>query len=273
MQAPLTRHLLILALALGMGSVAAEGTNDGADDSADVRKPDERQSDRPRRETDRQRAFRDADENKDGYLSLEEFGKMKRLARLDPEKRKRIFTFLDKNKDGKLQHQELHPHRGNRFGPLLKNFAQLDADDSGGLSLEEFGKSPVFKNAQPERLARLFHKLDKNKNGQIEKSELLRTGRHGKPVMHFEQYDKDKSGGLSFEEYSSIPFMERVSEDRRREIFDRIDTNNDQQLTADEIKRASRRHRHDGRGRGPRSPERGTPRGKPGSPSQDDSSS
>lgn len=201
----------------------------------------------PARHADRQRAFDEADANKDGFLSPEEFSQMKRLARLAPEKRERLFAFLDRNKDGKLHHHELHPPPPPRHGMLLRQFRRLDADGSGGLSVGELAKSPAFKGTPPEHLDRLFRRLDRNKNGQLEKKELMGGARRGHPAIHFEKYDKDGSGGLSFEEYSAMPFMDRINEERRKKVFERIDADKDGQLSPQEIRQAWRphhRHRH-----------------------------
>lgn len=181
--------------------------------------------------------YKEADTNDDGILTIDEFEKIKRLARLEPEKRQRLFWFLDKNKDGKLHHNELHPTASEHFGKALKQFDRLDKDNSGGLSQKELGKALLFAEIPTSQLARSFGKIDRNNNGELEKNELAKHEHHVCPPIHFAQHDRDKSGGLSFEEYSAIPFMNRVPKQRCKKIFDRIDTDKDQQLSPQEIRR------------------------------------
>ncbi|MFK7909423.1 MAG: EF-hand domain-containing protein [Akkermansiaceae bacterium] len=226
--------MLATALAVPKNDVVSQNPeSESFDKRGGKKKPD-----RAGRDHDNQRAFRDADVNQDGFLSPEEFAQMKRLARLDSAKRERIFSFLDKNKDGKLHHRELHPVAPPRMGQLAKSFQRLDSDKSGGLNREELAKSPVFKNTPQEHLDRMFRKMDRNKNKELEKSELMKAAHRIRPTIGFEKYDEDKSGGLSFTEYSSMPFMNRVNEDRRKKAFERIDLNKDKQLTPDEIRKA-----------------------------------
>ncbi len=249
--------LFSFALAFGMGcgsAVADETSGEIPKKSRDSDKQKAKKSDRVRRGGDHLRAFRQADTNQDGFLTVEEFENMQRLARLESEKRKRLFAFLDKNKDGKLHHKELHPATPPHFGMVLNHFARLDTDGSGSLSLNELSKAPLFAKTPADQLARLFAKMDRNKNGQLEKSDLMIHGHRDRPAIQFGQHDKDNSGGLSFEEYSTIPFMDRVPEQRRKKIFERIDANKDQQLSPEEIRKAKPPRPHRDHQRGPGGP-------------------
>ena len=270
------RLILAFVVVAGSGVVIAQESDKDQPvpprkNDSDVKKRADK-IDRPHRGADYLRAFKEADVNKDGFLSIEEFSKMKRLARFDEAKKKRLFAYLDKNQDGKLHHRELHPQGPGRFSQIIKNFPRLDVDGSGGLSIDEMSKAPIFKKVAGEHLKRLFNKLDKNKNQELEKSELVRASQRGRPMIHFAKHDKDKSGGLSFEEYSAIPFMNRISLEKRKKIFDRIDVNGDQELSADEIRKAHHPQRkHDRHGRegsrnrkkGPEFPKQGGVREKP----------
>ena len=50
-----------------------------------------------------QEAWKSADSNQDGFISMEEFGLLQRLQNLAEEKRNRLFARLDKDEDGKLK--------------------------------------------------------------------------------------------------------------------------------------------------------------------------
>lgn len=235
-------YYLFSVFVLGCGLALGDDVDNVVPDKISVKaldpgKQKSRKSDRTPRGGNLLSGYKEADTNDDGILTIDEFEKIKRLARLEPEKRQRLFSFLDKNKDGKLHHNELHPTSPAHFGKVLKQFDRLDKDSSGGLSQEELGKALLFTEIPTSQLARVFGKIDRNNNGEIEKNELAKHEYHERPPIHFAQHDRDKSGGLSFEEYSAMPFMNRVPKQRCKKIFDRIDVDKDQQLSPQEIRR------------------------------------
>ena len=63
--------------------------------------------------------------------------------------------------------------------------------------------------------------------------------------MSFKELDKDKDGGISFEEYSEIPMMNKLSESKIIMMFDRVDLDENGSLTEEEIglkRKGRRRH-------------------------------
>ena len=198
-----------------------------------------------KRPMDHMRAFKEADKNQDGFLTIDEFSKMARLTRIGADKRASLFKFLDKNSDGKLYHREIHPTEHGRFGKLIAGFRRFDTDQSGGLSLVELKEVPIFKKMEIKHMEKMFRGLDRNGDDQIERSELMRANKRDRPVFNFAKHDKDGSGGLNFEEYSTLPFMNRVSKERRTKIFKRIDLDQNQELSHREINHAN----HGKRGR------------------------
>ena len=114
-------------------------------------------------------AWKAADKDHDGFLSKEEFDAMPRIQRLPEEKRLSLFKRLDKDADGKLSREELgrmaRPH--GEQGPPMQRLWELDADKSGGISLDEFKAGPLFRKLPPERQEELFRRLDTDHDGML----------------------------------------------------------------------------------------------------------
>ena len=51
----------------------------------------------------------------------------------------------------------------------------------------------------------------------------LDQGRWLRPDIHFTNHDANSSGGLDYQEYAGIPWMNKWPEQRRKKLFDRID--------------------------------------------------
>ena len=122
-------------------------------------------------------AWMAADVNKDGVIAFEEFSALRRVRQLPEDKRRRLFDRLDKNGDGKLDREELRKMARGSGAPRPKRLWELDADQSGGVSLEEFRAGHVASKLPPERVEEVFRKLDTNGDGQISPDD--RPGRPG----------------------------------------------------------------------------------------------
>lgn len=198
----------------------------------------------PDRGRERAKVFAKADVNKDGALTFEEFSAMDRLVKMQEEKCRRLFDFLDRNKDGKLHRRELQPREPDWLPPLRKQFGRLDANQNGALDMAEFLSFPHMKGKDRRMVERLFFRLDRNKNKVLERGELKRMGGlKPRPRFDFDKHDLDQSGGLDFKEYSTLPFMDRVPERRRKKLFERIDADKDGDISRAEIRAAHHRHR------------------------------
>lgn len=92
----------------------------------------------------------------------------------DKERYEKLFAELDKNKDGSIGVEELKSGLKHRYGKELKKHAEefitkSDKDSDKKLSLQEFVE--VLKENE-RQLKLTFVNLDKNKDGQIDPSEI-----------------------------------------------------------------------------------------------------
>lgn len=149
------------------------------------------------------------DADGDGFLSTEEFGESED-----------VFAGLDSNGDGMVDAKELKAYHPNVYlSHHTSNVIKAsDNDGDGVLNAEELGV--------PQQI---FEALDKNSDGQADKSELLRSY----PVAYFNNEitriiansDADGDGFLTADELG-------MSE----ELFARTDTNGDEQASSEELK-------------------------------------
>ncbi|MGA0845478.1 MAG: EF-hand domain-containing protein [Luteolibacter sp.] len=183
-----------------------------------------------------------ADEDKDGTLSREEFDAMPRLSQLSDEKRTKLFERLDKDGDGKLSHNEVRrnsaPMREARPEPPVQRLAELDTDQSGGVSMEEFMAGPLASKLPSERIERIFQRLDQDGDGQITPSD--RPGPPEKPArpMMFQSLDLDGDKWLTFDEFRALPGIKNLGEDTQEDRFEALDQDSDGKISPSEFRSA-----------------------------------
>lgn len=211
----------------------------------------------PRGERGFGKGWKEADVDGDGTITLAEFQNLPRIQKLDEARRSQIFNRLDKNGDKVISGDELAvmkrpPHQERE---AMTRFKELDTDKSGGVSLEELKAGELFKKLPPEKQATLFTRLDTDGDGQItvkdrppggpdrrmdrpdkpdKKPERPdREGGQGKgrdPKRMIRDFDENKDGALSFEEFRKAPHIAELSEDEQEDRFEAWDKNADKKL-------------------------------------------
>lgn len=105
-------------------------------------------------------------------------------------------------------------------------FKRMDKNRDGNISKEEFFADQRFERLPEEKRDKFFARLDRDGDGMIGKEEIreMRKDAERRAKDQFRQLDVDQSGGLNFEEFSKGEFFGKLPEERRRQIFGRMDT-------------------------------------------------
>lgn len=205
---------------------------------------------------DRESMIKKVDTDGDGKLSLEEFSAAPRLESADAEKVEKIFTHLDKNNDGMLEDSELpcKEEREEHFKKHKERMERVDTDQDGKISKEEFltNPPPRLSGGDPSRIDELFGKMDMNQDGFLSREDrkMMEEKRphgqrpfgkpkgdqsrpHHKPGKNpFLKNDADGDGKISFDEFGSGGRAPEMTEEKKREVFDKLDSNGDGYLDA-----------------------------------------
>lgn len=180
------------------------------------------------------------DSDSDGKVSRWEFAKGKRVAQLPEEARTKIFDRLDKNDDGFIMARELKPAQGDRHGRFL---VKSDKDKDGRISREEFIANPPFAQADPERLNKMFDRMDENLDGFLDRKDHVPVGGRKRPLgdkrpprLELKKLDLDENGSVNWQEFKKAAAARSVPEKERRQQFDRIDDDDNGKLDEGELK-------------------------------------
>lgn len=112
---------------------------------------------------------------------------------------------------------------------MAEMWKKADIDGDGFISPAEFAAMERIEKLPEEKQNEIFRRIDKNQDGRLAPDELARGRRGGMPPI--EQFDENKDGRISYEEFVKIPFVERLPEERRKEMFARMDRDKDGALT------------------------------------------
>ena len=141
--------------------------------------------------------------------------------------------------DGKEQEGR---HRRQPFGDPRKMFKKMDVDGDGMITKIEFFASGRISRLPEEHREGIFARLDRDGDENISQQEVEEMRREGdERAREFRELDTDKSGGLNFAEFSQGRFFQKLPEEKRKEIFERMDTNSDGEVSPED--RPERPHR------------------------------
>lgn len=158
----------------------------------------------------------------------------------------RFMKHFDTNNDGSVNMEEFN-------AAAVERFKRMDADNSGAVSREEF--RGYMRARKDERKQKKFARMDSNGNGSVERDEFL-AHKQARAERKFTRMDKNADGSVSKEEYASCKerkhqkkrMFTKMDENGDGQIsqneslaawsnwFKRIDANNDQVVTTDEVK-------------------------------------
>lgn len=125
-------------------------------------------------------------------------------------------------------------------------FKRADTDNDGFISLAEFSALERIAKLPEEKRIEIFKRFDKDGDGKVSAEEMQPFHRGGMPPM--KDMDLNKDGRITFDEFEKAPFIAKLPEERRRAVFDRMDTDKDGALTPKD--RPQRRPPGPGEGRG-----------------------
>jgi Ca2+-binding EF-hand superfamily protein len=107
-----------------------------------------------------------------------------------------MFELYDTNGDGKITKEEFESVREKRF-------ETLDVNKDGKVTFEEFVE--VLKPRNPDRLKKVFARMDKNGDGALSKEEWEDAG-----LVEFERFDINKDGVITREEFAEVMAKNRA---------------------------------------------------------------
>lgn len=115
-------------------------------------------------------------------------------------------------------------------------FKHMDKDRDGKISKHEFFASPRMERLPTDQREAVFVRLDRNGDGFIGSEEIrvMRRDNEGRAKQYFRKLDTNNSGGMSFDEFSKGEVFSKLPEEKRRQIFERMDTDGNGEINAED---------------------------------------
>lgn len=134
-------------------------------------------------------------------------------------------TAEEKRKNSSSDDERRKSRSENHSAKFFKN---LDFDEDGKVTREEFGKANRLEELDEKVKNQLFERLDKNSDGILTPNEIRSKGSK-KPPENFgnllKQADKDSDQKITFEEFSAHPRFSKLKEIHQKHLFERMDRN------------------------------------------------
>ncbi len=128
-----------------------------------------------------------------------------------------------------------HMSREEMRDKAAEAWKKADTNNDGMISRGEFDLMPRLQKLTEEKRNELFLRLDKNGDGMMDKEDMSKIRDQRKdPMQRLWELDKDKSGGVSFEEFQQGRMSKRLDAERQKAIFDRLDENGDGVISPDD---------------------------------------
>ena len=104
--------------------------------------------------------------------------------------------------------------------------------------------TPPSSQADPERLKKMFDRMDQNSDGFLDRKDQGPSGGRKRasgdkrsPRMDFLKLDLNQDGVVSREEFQKYPEHQPLSEQERLQRFERIDGDRNGKLSASEVRK------------------------------------
>ncbi len=146
-----------------------------------------------------------------------------------------VTTLLSSLLLGLVHAQEDRPEAEKKAqkGERRNLFQRMDTDSDGEVTKQEFFAVKRMAKIPEEQRDDLYARLDENGDGVLTGREVreMRKNRREKANQELKRLDGDGSGGVDFTEFQRGEMWSKLPEKRQRAIFERMDRNDDGEIS------------------------------------------